>query len=68
MKKNFKVGENVIWKCMDEDFDIIIDVKCKIIEVNSEYCVARSCGNHNSYDDMNLLIDEDSENDFIKIK
>lgn len=67
MKKKFKVGENVIWKCKDDDFDIINQVKCTIIEVNAEYCVARSSGNYNAYDDMNLLIDEYSEDDFIKI-
>lgn len=68
MKKKFKVGEDVIWRFKDDDFDIMNEVKCKITEVNKDYCVARSGGNNNCYDDIRLLIDDFSEDDFFKIK
>ncbi len=56
LKKKFKVGEEIVWKFEDFDSQGEQSVKCRIVEVHEDYCVAHTEGNHNGYDDMRLLL------------
>lgn len=67
LKKKFTLGEEVIWRFRDFDFEEWNKAKCKIIEVHEDHCIAKTQGNQNCYDDMSLWIDKDNENDFIQM-
>ena len=43
------------------------NVKCRIVEVHEDYCVAHTEGNHNGYDDMRLCIEASNEENFHRI-
>lgn len=64
LKKTFKIGEDVMWKFSDFDSQGEQNVKCKIMEVHEDYCVAQTKDNHNNYDAVQLYIDEFNEDEF----
>ena len=65
MKKQFKLGQNVLWITQNDEFQgHKTVVKATIIQVKDDHCIARSCGNNDNTDDMNLWIDEDNEMEF----
>lgn len=63
MKRNFYIGQNVIWHCVDYEREIHINAV--VTEIHSDHCLAvaknNSCSN---YDNMQLWIDEANEMDF----
>lgn len=64
MKRNFYIGQNVIWHCIDYEREIHINAV--VTEIHSDHCLAvaknNSCSN---YDNMQLWIDEANEMDFV---
>lgn len=64
MKRNFYIGQNVIWHCVDYEREIHINAV--VTEIHSDHCLAvaknNSCSN---YDNMQLWIDEANEMDFV---
>ena len=67
LKKKFTVGEEIVWKFEDFDSQGEQSVKCRIVEVHEDYCVAHTEGNHNGYDDMRLCIEASNEENFYHI-
>lgn len=62
MKKNFKLGQKVLW--INNSFDGRTTACGTIIEVNEDHCLCKTSGNNNNLDDMTLWIDEDNEMEF----
>lgn len=67
LKKKFTVDEEIVWKFEDFDSQGEQNVKCRIVEVHEDYCVAHTEGNHNGYDDMRLCIEASNEENFHRI-
>ena len=67
LKKKFTVDEEIVWKFEDFDSQGEQNVKCRIVEVHEDYCVAHTEGNHNGYDDMRLCIEASNEENFYHI-
>lgn len=67
LKKKFTVDEEIVWKFEDFDSQGEQNVKCRIVEVHEDYCVAHTEGNHNGYDDMRLCIEASNEENFYRI-
>ena len=64
MKKNFYVGQKILWKSEDER---TVYVKVVVTEVEADHCLAVSKGNqHPNWNDLTLWIDEDTEMDFVE--
>lgn len=63
MKKNFSLGQHIIWHCVD--FESNEYIKAVITEVHPDHCLAYSQGNEKwGYNDLKLWIDADTEDDF----
>lgn len=63
VKRNFYIGQKVIWHCVDYERDTYI--KAVVTEIHSDHCLAVSKNNScSNYDNMQLWIDEDNEMDF----
>lgn len=65
MKKQFNLGQKVLWITRNDEFpENKAVVKAVIVQIKNDHCVARSCENNNNTDNMNLWIDENNEMEF----
>ena len=65
MQKQFYVNQNVLW--ITRDFEGRHVTRATITKVTDTKCYARTNGNNNNSDDMNLLIDASNEMDFFDL-
>ena len=64
--KTYKKNENIIWR--NEEFGEVTMVKCRVLEVHDDHVIARSEGNDSAYDDIHFWIDDDNDENFLKVE